>query len=349
MKLRSFTLGTFACALGLSVWVTGPEVFAQTPLRLSIRKNAGQAQLTVTGAAGTACQIQWTDTLTSTSRWFHLSHYVLTGSRPLKDATSASGRFYRAVWTPNTNLVWISPGTFTMGSPTNEVDRNPNEGPQTDVTITRGFWMGKYEVTQGEYLSLIGTNPSYFNGDRSGSPWFDQNFGTNLSLPVEKVSWEDATNYCARLTARERATGRIPTNYTYRLPTEAEWEYACRAGTPTRFYYGDDPGYTNLANYAWYAGSSHNLSQPVGRLLPNAWGLYDMAGNVWEWCQDFFAVYPVGSRTDPQGPVNGTFRVWRGGSWSYTGQYCRSARRQNHLPTFTYDSLGFRVVLARPP
>jgi formylglycine-generating enzyme required for sulfatase activity len=237
-----------------------------------------------------------------------------------------------------------------MGSPTNEVDRNPNEGPQTVVTITRGFWMAKYEVTQGDYLAVVGNNPSYFNGDRSGSPWFDQNFGTNLNLPVEQVSWDDSTNYCARLTAQERAAGRISTNFTYRLPTEAEWEYACRAGTTTRFYYGDDPGYTNLASYAWYGANSHNLSQPVGQLLPNAWGLYDMAGNVWEWCQDSYGVYAGGSLTDPLGPSSGTFRVWRGGSWSYSGQYCRSARRMNHLPTFTYDSLGFRAVLvARPP
>src|SRR5882762_944256 len=158
MKPLSFILGRFVCVLGVAVWMTGPRAAAQTPLGLSIRMNSERAQITVTGAVSTTCQIQWTDSLTGTSRWFHLSHYVLTSSsRPLKDATSASSRFYRAVWTPNTNLVWIPPGTFTMGSPTNEVDRNPNEGPQTVVTITRGFWMGKYEVTQGDYLSLMAT------------------------------------------------------------------------------------------------------------------------------------------------------------------------------------------------
>ena len=235
-----------------------------------------------------------------------------------------------------------------MGSPTNEVDRSSIEGPQTVVTISRGFWMGKYLVTQGDYLSVMGSNPSYFNGDRSGPPWNDQDYGTDLTLPVEQVSWIDATNYCALLTAQERAAGRIPTICVYRLPTEAEWEYACRAGTTTRFYYGDDPGYTNLNKYAWYADNSGNVTHPVGQLLPNPWGLYDMAGNVWEWCQDWYSgsSYPGGSVTDPQGPVTGTFRVWRGGSWFYIAKYCRSARRFNNGPAYTYAGLGFRVVLA---
>jgi len=348
MKTRSSNLVRFLSVLCLAVWAAGPRVTAQTPLGLSIQINAGQAQLTVTGAVGTTCQIQWTDNLSNTSRWFHLDYSVLASPpSPLTDSTSdaATRRYYRAVWTPNTNLVWIPPGTFTMGSPTNEVDRVSTEGPQTVVTISRGFWMGRYEVTQGDYLSVAGSNPSYFNGDRSGPPWYDQDYGTDLTLPVEQVSWNDATNYCARLTAQERATGRIPTNCVYRLPTEAEWEYACRAGTTTRFYYGDDPGYTNLASYAWY-GDALGTTHPGGELLPNPWGLYDMAGNVWEWCQDWYGPYPGGSVTDPQGPATGSDRMWRGGSWFYIGQYCRSARRVKNIPTYTYDGLGFRVVLA---
>src|SRR5207248_1599158 len=147
------------------------------------------------------------------------------------------------------NLVFIPPGTFRMGSPTNGVDHFVDEDPQTAVTISRGLWMGKYEVTQAEYLAVMGSNPSYFTGDNN--------------RPVAGVSWYDATSYCATLTQSERAAGRIPTNCIYRLPTEAEWEYACRAWTSTRFSYGDDPVYTNLTNYAWYAD---NTTHPVGQL-----------------------------------------------------------------------------------
>ena len=140
---------------------------------------------------------------------------------------------------PPTNMVFIPPNTFTMGSPTNEVNRQADEGPQTTVTLTRGFWIGKYEVTQGEYLAVIGHNPSEFPGD--------------LDRPVDSVSWLDATNYCAKLTQQELAAGRIPPGSHYRLPTEAEWECAARAGTSTRFSYGDDPNFTSLTNHAWYS------------------------------------------------------------------------------------------------
>ena len=325
-----------------------PQVSAQTPLVLGLNLEAGQAWLTVTGAVGAVCQVQWTDNLSATSRWFHLDHVVVASpSAPITDVISGSiaNRYYRAVWTPNTNLVWIANGTFTMGSPTNEVDRSSIESPQAVVTISKGFCIGKYEVSQGDYLAVIGSNPSYFNGDRSGPPDNDQDYGIDLARPVEQVSWIDATNYCAHLTTLERAARRIPTNAVYRLPTEAEWEYACRAGTTTRFYYGDDPGYTNLANYAWY-GDAFGMTHPGGELIPNAWGLYDMAGNVWEWCRDWYAAYPGGIPTDPQGPVTGTYRVWRGGDWFSVAKYQRTARRFNHLPTFVDDGLGFRVVLA---
>jgi len=189
-------------------------------------------------------------------------------------------------------------------------------------------------VTQQEYQSVRTNNPSYFTGDPS--------------RPVEQVSWLDATNYCRLLTERELAAGRIPAGYCYRLPTEAEWEYACRAGTSTRFYYGDDPGYTNLAAHAWYRNSSANTTHPVGQKPPNPWGLHDMHGNVWEWCQDWYAAaHPGGSVIDPQGPPDGILRVLRGGSWYDFGWLCRSACRIGDDPAANYyNNYGFRVVLA---
>jgi formylglycine-generating enzyme required for sulfatase activity len=222
---------------------------------------------------------------------------------------------------PPMNMAFIPPGTFRMGSPTNEVGRQDNEGPQTAVTISRGFWMGKYEATQREYLAVMGSNPSYFTGD--------------TNRPVEMVSWVDATNYCARLTQRERAAGRIPTNSVYRLPTEAQWEYACRAWTSTRFSHGDDLGYTNLTNYAWYLDNSGDMTHPVGPKLPSPWGLYDMHGNVWEWCQDWWGDYPGWIAVDPQGPATGSCRVFRGGSWAFSTDRsgnCRSADRGCEWP-----------------
>jgi formylglycine-generating enzyme required for sulfatase activity len=216
------------------------------------------------------------------------------------------------------------------------------------VTISRGFWMAKYEVTQGEYLAVMGSNPSWFNGDHTSAE--GQNYGTDLSRPVETVSWDDATNYCSQLTQRERAAGRIGTNSVYRLPTEAEWEYACRAWTSTRLSYGDDPGYTNLTNYAWWDANSGGTTHPVGQKLPNPWGLYDMHGNVWEWCQDWWSEnLPGGMALDPPGPATGSDRMFRGGGWGgwldNVGS-CRSAGRGIVDPYSGSSGLGFRVALA---
>jgi formylglycine-generating enzyme required for sulfatase activity len=234
---------------------------------------------------------------------------------------------------PNSeHWVWINPGAFTMGSPTDEADRKANEGPQTQVTLSQGFWMSKYETTQAEYRLVMGTDPSYGKGD--------------AKLPVETVSWDDATDYCDKLTARERDAGRLPAGYEYRLPTEAEWEYGCRAGTTTRFSHGDDSGYTQLGDYAWYYANSGNTTHPVGVKKPNAWGLYDMHGNVWEWCGDFYSEYPGGSTTDPRGPNTGTNRVFRGGGWGANGGACRAAFRVSSWPGNRGNGIGFRPVLA---
>jgi len=246
-------------------------------------------------------------------------------------------KFYRALRvSPPTNMVFIPPNTFIMGSPTNELHRQSNEGPQTTVTLTRGFWIGKFEVTQGDYLEVTGTNPSLFPGD--------------LSRPVSSVSWPDATNYCWQLTQRELAAGRIAPGSRYRLPTEAEWECAARAGTSTRFTYGDDPDYSSLPNYAWQSLDDGLTVHPVGLKLPNPWGLYDMYGNVLEWCQDWLGPLPGGSVTDPLGAPSNPIgdKIVRGGAFDFGGSFCRSASRLgfgNH-PALNDWNLGFRVVLA---
>jgi formylglycine-generating enzyme required for sulfatase activity len=249
-------------------------------------------------------------------------------------------RFYRAVTglipvVPPENWVWIAPGTFTMGSPTTEQDRYDWEGPQTMVTLTKGFYMSAHEVTQAEYLAVVGSNPSHFTDD--------------LNRPVERVTWIEATNYCARLTQREQEAGRLPAGWAYRLPTEAEWEYACRAGTTTRFSYGDDLNYALLGDYAWFSGNSGGATHPVGLKKANPWGLYDLHGNVWEWCLDWYGgTLPGGNVTDPVGPRADTTRVLRGGGWGDDGRSCRSARRSGTFPDDRVrdNRFGFRAVLA---
>jgi formylglycine-generating enzyme required for sulfatase activity len=250
------------------------------------------------------------------------------------DAQRYPWRFYRlSLFRPPESFVWIPPGTFTLGSPDTEVDREASEGPQTEVAVTRGFWMNRYEVTQGEYFAVMGANPSAFPGDPN--------------RPVERVSWRDATNYCARLTAQERQAGRLPAGMHYRLPTEAEWEYAARAGTSTRFSFGDDPDYAMLASYGWFGGNN-NVDGPkrVGLKAPNPWGLFDMHGNVYEWCSDWLDTYAGGSATDLRGYPESVLCAARGGSYASSGRYCRSAYRYGFLQDYTDIYTGFRVVVS---
>jgi len=351
MKTRFSKLVRLASALGVAFWAVGPRASAQTPAGLKIQTYAG---LTITGAVGKVYSIEYVTDLAQTnnaSAWRCLEYLQLPASPYLwadKSAPATGNRFYRAVaMEPPANMVFIPPGTFRTGSPTNEVDRSDAEGPQTAVIISRGLWMGKYEVTQGEYLAVMGSNPSYFTtNDVNGNP-----IPPDLNRPVESVSWVDATAYCNALTQRERVAGRIGTNAVYRLPTEAEWECACRGWTSTRFSYGDDVGYTNLTNYAWYYDNSFGQTHPVGQKLPNPWGLYDMHGNVWEWCQDWWGDYTGGIAVDPRGPDTGSDRVIRGGGWSLwllwdRPGFCRSAYRYPHPPDAGYVLIGFRVVLA---
>jgi formylglycine-generating enzyme required for sulfatase activity len=237
-------------------------------------------------------------------------------------------------------LVDIPAGSFRMGSPESELVRYSDE-PQHTVTISHAFKMGKYEVTQAEYQSVMGVNPSYFPGD--------------LTRPVETVSWLNASNYCCRLTACEARAGRLPGGWVYRLPTEAEWEYACRAGTATPFHYGNElrSGMANFdGRYEYLVGDPYHYNSSgiylgttaVGSYGANAWGLYDMHGNVWEWCLDWGGTY-AGSVTDPTGPSTGSDRVVRGGGWGYGADYCRSAYRSGIYPGDRDGRLGFRVAL----
>jgi formylglycine-generating enzyme required for sulfatase activity len=220
-------------------------------------------------------------------------------------------------------FVWIEPGTFVMGSPSSEVGRSDGEFQHT-VTLTQGFWLSDHEVTQSEYQSVMGINPSFFKGD--------------LNRPVETVSWEDAVRYCQRLTERERAAGLITAREAYRLPTEAEWEYAARAGTR-------EARHGELDAIAWWFGNSGNQTRPVKQKAPNAWGLYDMIGNVWEWCSDWYGAYPTGNVTDPMGASSGSDRVDRGGGWGSGTERVRSAYRDGDDPGARF-TLGFRPALS---
>ncbi len=231
-------------------------------------------------------------------------------------------------------LCWCPPGAFLMGSPAGELGRRDHEA-QAYVEITRGFWMGKYPVTQGEFATVTRTNPSFVQG--------------NTNLPVEHLSWDEAIGFCGALTERERAQNTLPGNVIYRLPTEAQWEYACRAGTTAALNSGKGLATTGgicrtLGELGWYDGNSHGKTHPVGAKAANLWGLHDMHGNVWEWCADWYAEQLEGGR-DPWGPPAGSDRVIRGGSWSDRPEDCRSASRGGLEPSCRMGQLGFRIVI----
>jgi len=225
-------------------------------------------------------------------------------------------------------FAWIPPGTFLMGSPANEPERSDDE-TQHGVTLTKGFHLGVHQVTQAQWQAVMGANPSNFKGENN--------------LPVEQVSWDDCVAFCEALGKKD---GR-----TYRLPTEAEWEYACRAGTTTPFHFGDTISVNQSnydGNYTYSNGKKGVYRQkmtPVGSFPANAWGLFDMHGNVWEWCADWFGPYPEGELKDPQGFIGGEARVLRGGSWSFNPRFCRSACRYWRAPGSRDYDLGCRVAL----
>lgn len=259
-----------------------------------------------------------------TSNLSNALELTLRGSAPWPCVTALPG------------MVVIPAGTFQMGS--DAASGAPYFGSSAEqpvhlVTLSYCFWMGATEVTQAQYAALMGTNPSYFPG---------------VNNPVERVNWFNAQAYCAALTAQQSSQGNVPAGYQYRLPTDAEWEYACRAGTTTEFNTGASL-YCNDAKL-WYSSHSNSTcasysTVPVGSYAPNAWGLYDMHGNVGEWCLDSYAAYSAGAMMDPF-VTGGPLQVLRGGSWYHFSSDCRSAVRFSFGPGGRDYRLGFRVVLA---
>ncbi|MFA6714394.1 MAG: SUMF1/EgtB/PvdO family nonheme iron enzyme [Victivallaceae bacterium] len=224
-------------------------------------------------------------------------------------------------------FVYVTPGSFMMGSNADYEAKKPAH----NVTICKGFWIGKYEVTQKEYQSVMGTNPSYFKGSNK---------------PVENVSWNDALLFCKKLTKQERIAGRLPSNYVYRIPTEAEWEFAACEGNKSHNYKYN--GSDDINSVAWYSFNSGIMTHEIGSKSPNGVYIYDMSGNVCEWCYDWYDNYSSTSQTDPIGPLTGSYRVRRGGSWADDAGSCQVATRFCSPPNEMSALLGFRVVLAAP-
>ena len=240
-------------------------------------------------------------------------------------------------------LVWCPAGTFKMGSPKSEKGRRKDE-EQVNVKLTKGFWLAKFEVTQGEWEKVMGA-----------TPWKGKDYvKEGAKFPATNVSWDDAVAFCEKLTRQERAAGRLLEDWKYTLPTEAQWEYACRAGTTTRYSFGDDDAV--LSDYAWWSAilddgnaKTEQYAHQVGTRKANPWGLHDMHGNVWEWCRDVYTEKLPGGR-DPEVKADektkGSYRVIRGGCWDYGAAYCRSGLRSRNRPVHRNYSRGFRPALS---
>lgn len=264
------------------------------------------------------------------------------GERPtqpsvsLKPGSVGKGKGVGHEWKDNDlrmTLLWCPPGTFGMGTP-----RATNDESPVDVTLSRGFWLGKFEVTQGEWQQLMGTTP--WQGEA------DVQEGSDYAACF--VSWDDAVRFCETWTAVERTAGRLGSAEEFRLPTEAEWEYACRSGAATTYCFGNDD--TRLGEFAWFDQNALRVGERyahwVGQKTANGWAYHDMHGNVWEWCSDAYDSKLAGGR-DPTGPSFGASRVHRGGSWHFEAGFCRSAVRRASSPGHRDFNLGFRVAMSQ--
>jgi formylglycine-generating enzyme required for sulfatase activity len=269
------------------------------------------------------------------------SWHSLTSTTPTPTPTPTPGSATGELIIPLANLpagakplvmVEINAGNFMMGCYPGEQDSYPDEAPQHQVNIGYQFYMGKYEITQAHWLVVMGSWP----GTAPSS-----SYGVGNDYPAYYVSWDDCRNFITELNKLGQGT--------FRLPSDAEWEYACRADTTWRFYWGDDPSYTQAGDYAWHLGNNtpHGCKQ-VGGKLPNAWGLYDMSGNEWEWCEDDWHYYNEAGRPDNGSAwvdsTRGTYRVTRGGRWNQSARDCRSASRNSYSPGHRYLYIGFRIV-----
>jgi formylglycine-generating enzyme required for sulfatase activity len=282
------------------------------------------------GASGTAVEavpttgyhfIRWSDTSTANPR----ADSDVTGDISVMAEFASNTETIVLPGGIPLEMVWIPAGAFQMGRNPSEQDSYANEDPRHVVAFASGFWMGKYELTQAQWVAVMGNNPSSYTGD--------------LQRPVETVSWNDIQVFIAFL--------NIATGKTFRLPSEAEREYACRAGTTTRFYWGDDTSYTEIDNYAWYQGNSAGKTHAVGGKLPNGWGLYDMSGNVYEYCEDdwheSYSGAPANGNAWVDSPRN-SLRVLRGGGFDFTGIPCRSAVRGREGLSGAYSNFGLRLA-----
>lgn len=230
-------------------------------------------------------------------------------------------------------MVYIPAGEFEMGY--RKKGRDANEKYNHKIRIKEGYYIGIYEITQSQWKSVMGKNPSRFQAG------FRNTLDDTSNYPIEQVSWVDTKKYIIEL--NKKADKLL----LYRLPSEAEWEYACRAGTSTRFYWGDDNDYSQIGDYAWYDKNSKERTHPVGGKKPNKWGLYDMSGNVWEWCEDDWHDNYIGAPDDGRPWINryrSSFRVIRGGAWNSFSQSCCSDSRLNIIPDTHFVCFGFRVV-----
>jgi formylglycine-generating enzyme required for sulfatase activity len=227
------------------------------------------------------------------------------------------------------NFAWIPPGEFLMGSPEAEPERDGDEGPQRVVRLSRGFWMSHHEVTAREFVQFMGMNPSAAPDDST--------------RPIENVSADEAMEYCRRRTSHDWSRGSIPPATYYRLPSEAEWEYACRAGTQTPYSFGTGTRREECEPFAWSGLNSGGTTHPVGEKLPNPWGLRDMHGNVFEWCLDYYGAYPGGVADSAT-----RFHAYRGGSYYCPLRELRAASR-HAAGEERAQYIGFRVVLGGEP
>ena len=318
------------------VWLC-PEALGQASIQLSPSDSNNTFSLTVTELPATGVAVIWrsTNLLAKGEHWSAV-HAFPSGKQTKSDLpvrpSKTDSAFFKLSWqninVPE-NMIWLPPGDFKMGSPDGEPKRYKDEGPVHSVTIDHGFWMDRYEVTQERFTALMGNNPS------------STEYTTDL--PVNRVTWDEAREFCKRLTELDSARNTLPLGYQYRLPTEAEWEYACRAGTNSAYSYGDKT--SQLSQHGWWAENSRGQIEQVGGLTPNPWGFYDIHGNVFEWCLDTYRAYPGGTAYSD----SGTMKIFRGGAYYCPSSILRSAcRAEPQKPDYRWVLGGFRVVIAPP-